>query len=71
LLNAFLSREPDAGEYAAAATELGVSPGAVGVSVHRLRQRYRECVRAEIADTVADPAHVDAEMEELFAALRG
>jgi len=48
-----------------------MSPGAVGVSVHRLRQRYREMVRAEIADTVADPTLVDLEMQELFAVLRG
>lgn len=70
LLNPFLSREPEAGEYATVAGELGVSQGALGVSVHRLRQRYRECVRAEIADTVADPVQVEAEMQELFACLR-
>lgn len=70
LFNPFLSREPGPGEYATVAAELGVSAGAVGVSVHRLRQRYREMVRAEIADTVADPAQVDAEMRELFCALR-
>lgn len=70
LLNPFLSREPIAGEYASIAGELGVSTGAVGVSVHRLRQRYRELVRAEIADTVADPRQLDPEMDELFAALR-
>ena len=71
LLNPFLSREPATGEYAAVAAELGVSAGAIGVSVHRLRQRYREWVRTEIADTVADPRQVDAEMQDLFAALRG
>jgi len=70
LLNPFLSREPEPGEYAGVAAKLDVSGGAVGVSVHRLRQRYREMVRAEIADTVADPAQVDTEMRELFAALR-
>jgi RNA polymerase sigma-70 factor (ECF subfamily) len=70
MLNPFLSREPETGEYAALAAEMNVSTGAVGVSVHRLRQRYRETVRAEIADTVANPAHVDGEMRELFAALR-
>jgi RNA polymerase sigma-70 factor (ECF subfamily) len=70
LLNPFLSREPASGEYASIAAELSVSTGMVGVSVHRLRQRYRETVRAEIADTVADPQQVDLEMEELFAALR-
>lgn len=69
-LNPFLSREPAPNEYASVATELGISSGALGVSVHRLRQRYRELVRAEIANTVADLAQVDAEMRDLFAALR-
>jgi RNA polymerase sigma factor (sigma-70 family) len=71
LLNAFLSREPEAGEYAAIAAELGVSSGGVGVSVHRLRQRYRALVRIEIAETVADSRQVDQEMRELFEVLRG
>ena len=70
MLDPFLSREPEPGEYTAVAAELGVSAVGVGVSVHRLRQRYREAVRAEIADTIADPTQVDAEMRELFAALR-
>ena len=70
LLSPFLSREPAVGEYAAISTELAVSSGAVGVSVHRLRQRYRELVRTEISETVAEPAQVDAEMRDLFAALR-
>jgi len=35
-----------------------------------MRQRYRELVRAEIADTVASPADIDEEMRSLFAALR-
>jgi RNA polymerase sigma factor (sigma-70 family) len=71
LLNPFLSREAVEGEYAAVAATLGVSAGAVGVSVHRLRQRYRECVRAEIADTLSDSSQVDMEMSVLFDALRG
>jgi RNA polymerase sigma-70 factor (ECF subfamily) len=40
LLDQFIPREPEAGEYAAMATDLGVSAGAIGVSVHRLRRRY-------------------------------
>ena len=36
------------------------------VAVHRLRQRYRELLRAEIANTVASPGEVDAEMRHLF-----
>src|SRR6202011_1415689 len=52
LLIPFLSREAEAGEYSGVAEQLGLSVGAVGVAVHRLRQRYREVVRGEIADTI-------------------
>lgn len=71
LLNPFLSREPEPGEYASVASALGAVGGTVGVLVHRLRQRYRELVRAEITHTLADASQVDAEMAELFSALRG
>ena len=70
LLNPFLSREAEAGEYSGVAEQLGLSVGAVGVAVHRLRQRYREVVREEVAQTLADAAQVDEEMRHLFAALR-
>jgi len=53
------------------ATRLGMSEGAVKVAVHRLRKRYREVLRAQIAETVADPADVDGEMRHLIAMLRG
>jgi RNA polymerase sigma-70 factor (ECF subfamily) len=53
------------------AARLGMSEGAVKVAVHRLRARYREILRAGIAETVADPADVDDEMRHLVAALRG
>jgi RNA polymerase sigma-70 factor (ECF subfamily) len=52
------------------AARLGMSVGAVKVAVHRLRKRYRELLRAEIADTVDDPADIDLEMRDLVAALR-
>jgi RNA polymerase sigma factor (sigma-70 family) len=55
--------------YAEIATRLGASEGAVKVAVHRLRQRYRELLRAEISDTVANAAEVDDEIRNLFAAL--
>ena len=41
------------------------------VAVHRLRQRYPEALRAEIARTVASPAEVAEELKHLFAALAG
>ena len=55
--------------YAEIAVRLGTSEGAVKVAVHRLRQRYRELLRAEIADTVAGPGEVEDELRNLFAAL--
>jgi RNA polymerase sigma-70 factor (ECF subfamily) len=70
-LQSFLSREPDEGEYATLAAPLELSAGAVGVAVHRLRQRYRETLRATVADTLSDPAQVDQELRHVLAALRG
>jgi RNA polymerase sigma-70 factor (ECF subfamily) len=70
-LNTFLSREPDDGEYSSCAATLSISQGAVGVAVHRLRHRYRQLVRAEVASTLTDAAGVDEEMQDLFAVLRG
>lgn len=48
---------------------LGLSEGAVKVAVHRLKQRYRDKLRAVIAETVDTPADVDDEIRDLFAAL--
>ena len=55
--------------YRELAGRLGLSEGAVKVAAHRLRQRYRELLRAEIANTVATPDEVEQELEHLFAAL--
>lgn len=68
-LRSFLSREPDPGEYAALATRLGLASGTLAVQVHRLRERFRQLVRAAVADTVDNPFEVDAEMRLLLAAL--
>ena len=57
--------------YAEVALALAMSEGAVKVAVHRLRERYRQLIRAEIAETVATPAEVDAEMRDLLAVLSG
>ena len=55
--------------YAELAVKLGVSEGTVKSAVHRLRQRYRELLRDEIAQTVAGPGEVDEELRHLFAVL--
>src|SRR5262245_42485956 len=56
--------------YATIASELKMTEGAVKVAVHRLRQRCRDRLRAEIAQTVADAAEIDDELRELFANVR-
>ena len=50
------------------ARDLGLSDGAVRVAAHRLRQRYRELLREEIAHTVCSPEAVEEELRCLFAA---
>ncbi|GAC1474924.1 MAG: sigma factor [Isosphaeraceae bacterium] len=55
--------------HAVVAVELGMTAGAVKTAASRLRRRYGELLREEIARTVADPAEVEAEVAELFAAL--
>ena len=68
-LQPFLSREADPGEYAAVAQRLGLAQGTLAVQVHRLRDRYRQVIRAAIADTVASPLEIDDEMRHLLAAI--
>jgi len=57
------------GGYAEAGERLGMSAGAVKVAVHRLRRRYRELLREEIAHTVAEPAEIDEEIRYLLSCL--
>ena len=54
---------------AAIAAELGMTEGAVKMAASRLRKRFGEILREEIARTVADPADVEQEIRALFAAL--
>jgi RNA polymerase sigma-70 factor (ECF subfamily) len=66
-----LAGDADAPSHAAVAARLGSTEGAVRVAAHRLRRRYGELLRQEIAATLADPAQVDDEIRDLFAALGG
>lgn len=52
-----------------AAAQLGLTESAVKSALHRLRQRYRELIREEVAHTVADPAEIDPEIRYLIAVL--
>jgi RNA polymerase sigma-70 factor (ECF subfamily) len=68
-LKEFLSSEPGDGQYAKLAEQLSMTTGAIAAAVHRLRQRYRELVRQQVAQTLADPAEFEDEMRSLLAAL--
>ena len=68
LLKVFLLGQSGA-PYAALAREMNTSEGALKVAIHRLRKRYRELFRQEIADTVVDPAEVESELRFLAAVL--
>jgi RNA polymerase sigma factor (sigma-70 family) len=67
-LKVFLLGKSDA-RYSTLAGEMSTSEGALKVAIHRLRKRYRELFRQEIADTVADPAEVESELRYLAATL--
>ena len=69
VLKASLLGEGPPGGYAAAATKLGTSEGAVKVAIHRLRKAFRAELREAIAETVSDPADVDEELKYLERAL--
>jgi RNA polymerase sigma factor (sigma-70 family) len=69
-LKKFLTDE-ERDAYPRTARDLGMSEGAVRVAVHRLRRRYGEVLRLEIAHTVAGPEEVEEEMRYLRGVLRG
>jgi RNA polymerase sigma-70 factor (ECF subfamily) len=54
---------------AEAANTLGLTENAIKVAIHRLRERFRAKVRAEVIATLHDPAEIDAELRHLVAAL--
>ena len=68
-LQTFLTGRNVDESYERVALELGKSQTALRQSVHRLRKRYRELLRAEVADTVGEEDEIDDEMRSLFAAL--
>lgn len=68
-LNPCLVGERTSQAYAELAAKFGVSEGTVKSAVHRLRQRYRQLLREEIAYTVAEPGEFDEELQHLFIVL--
>ncbi len=69
-LQPFLCGERGGPVYKEVAARLAISEGAARVTVHRMRERYRELVRREIADTLGAGEDLETEMRHLFAVLR-
>lgn len=63
--------EDEAARYADLATRFHVSVPALKVTVHRWRRRYRDLLREEIAQTVADPGEVADEIRHLLRVMSG
>jgi RNA polymerase sigma-70 factor (ECF subfamily) len=59
------------GDQTALAADCGMNANALKVAVHRMKRRFRELLKAEVAGTLDNPANVEDEMQALFAALRG
>jgi RNA polymerase sigma-70 factor (ECF subfamily) len=68
-LSPFLSREPELGEYTHLANKLQMRENTVAVTVHRLRQQYRDAVRAEVAAGLTDSTLIEEELRHLAACL--
>jgi len=68
-LKPHLWREDDATPYAQLAASFNTTVAALKVTVHRLRQRYRELLRDEIGQTVAEPAEVEGEIQHLLSVM--
>jgi len=68
-LKPFLTADRQSAPYAQAAAELAMTEGALKVAVHRLRRRYRELLRHEIAQTVASAEEIDEEIRYLLSCL--
>jgi len=69
-LKPFLTGDGKADSQAEVGARCGMSEGAVKVTIHRMRRRYRELLREEIAQTVASAEEIDEEIRHLFAAFR-
>lgn len=69
VLKPALVADPQAASYRQLARQLDQTEGAIKTHVHRMRLRYRELLRHEIAQTVADSGQIDEELKYLMKCL--
>ncbi|MCS7468868.1 hypothetical protein NZK35_19625 [Stieleria sp. ICT_E10.1] len=65
-LKDYITATDDSAPMSTVADRLGLSVGAVRVAVHRLRRRYRQVLREQVAATVEDPEDIEDEIRSLF-----
>ena len=70
LLRDFVAGQAEDAGYLRVSQELGISPAAAKQAAHRLRKRYRELLRAEVACTVSTAEEVDDELRDLLNSVR-
>ena len=70
-LQPYLSGEPSPGDHERIAASLAMETGTLRVTLHRLRRRFGELLRSEVAYTVVDPAEVEEEIRYLLSVLAG
>jgi len=64
-LKVFLAKESKESSYLEAAEQLGMSEGNVGVTVFRMRQRFRKIIEEEVRDTLVDEQEFEDELNHL------
>ncbi len=69
-LKEFIAGSADS-SYAKAASDLGLSESAARMAASRMRKRYRELLRDEIAQTVSSQEDIDSEVQHLFDTFSG
>ena len=69
LVKPWLTGDAARGDQTVLAASCGMNANALKVAVHRLKRRFRQLLKAEVAGTLDDPGLVEAEMRSLFAAL--
>ncbi len=70
-LQPFLQGDTSGPSYTEVAQRLGTTEGTIKVTVHRLRQRYRQLLRTVVSQTVDSPLEIDTELAYLRTVLRG
>ncbi len=69
-LSPWLTGDDQHGDQAALAEQLGIPSNTLKSTIHRLRKQFRKAVKTELATTISDDYDLDAEMADLFTALR-